>query len=142
MRIKLGGSVFENVRVPVLWGKRAILQDSAGRLSVIDLGQAVARIEVLGDKVARGIRFTPTVDGFKVLTDDGQALYTFSPRDRRLTGESLRLPELQIKPSQIRIGTNTFQSSMVSGFEVGVVVEENGIGLGAPLPQGLATLVV
>lgn len=142
MRIKLGGSTFDNVQVPVLWGKRAILQDSFGRLSVIDLGQSTARIEVLGDKVAPGIRFSPTTDGFKVLTDDGQALYTYSPRDRRLTSESLGLPELQIKPSQIRIGTNTFQSNMVSGFGVGIVVDENGMGIGAPLPQGLAALVV
>lgn len=142
MRLQLGGSTFENVKIPVLWGKRAILQDSAGRTSVIDLGGQKARIEILGDEAAMGVRFSPTTDGFKVLTSEGHPLYTFSPRDRRLTSESLGLPELQIKPSQIRVGTNTFQSNMVSGFGVGVVVDENGIRIGAPLPAGLAALVV
>lgn len=142
MRLVLGGSIFDGVQIPVLWGKRAILQDSSGRLSVVDLSGQAARLEVLGDKVAPGVRFTPTTDGFTVLTSSGQALYTFSPRDRRLTSESLGLPELQIKPSQIRVGTSTFQSNMVSGFGVGIVVEEGGIGIGAPLPEGLAALVV
>jgi hypothetical protein len=143
MRLKLGGWTFDNVRIPVLWGKRAILQDSSGRLSVVDLGGQTARIEILGDQVARGVRFSPSTDGFMVLTSERQALYTFSPRDRRLTSESLGLPELQIKAFQIRVGTNTFQSAMVSGFDVGIVVDEDGrIGIGAPLPEGLAALVV
>jgi len=142
MKLKLGGSTFDNVRIPVLWGKRAVLQDSVGRLSVIDLSGAVARIEILGDRVARGVRFSPTVDGFKVLAGSGESLYTFAPKDKRLTSESLGLPELQINALQIRIGTNTFQSNMVSGFPVGIVVDENSIGIGAPMPEGLAALVV
>lgn len=143
MRLKLGGSTFDDVKIPVLWGKRAILQDASGRLSVINLGGPTANIEVLGDKVARGVRFSPTTDGFKVLTSSGDALYSFSPRYKRLTSESLGLPELQIKPSQIRIGTNTFQANMVSGFSVGIVVEEGGgIGIGASMPDGLAALVI
>ena len=96
MRLKLGGSVFEDVQIPVLWGKRAILQDSAGRLSIVDLSGPSARIEILGNKVARGVRFSPTTDGFKVLASNREALRTFSPLDRRLTSESLGLPELQI----------------------------------------------
>lgn len=142
MKLKLGGSTFENVKIPVLWGKRAVLQDSLGRLSVIDLSGAIARIEILGGRAARGVRFSPTVDGFKVLATSGEPLYTFSPKDKRLTSESLGLPELQIKASQIRIGTNSFQSNMVSGFPVGIVVDEAGIGIGAPMPDGLAALVV
>lgn len=142
MRLKLGGSTFDNVKIPVLWGKRAVLQDSSGRLSVVDLSGSVAKIEILGDKVAVGVRFSPTTDGFRVLTHDRKALYTFSPLARRLTSESLGLPELQIKASQIRIGTNTFGSSVVSGFGVGIVVDEQGISIGAPLPEGLAALVV
>lgn len=142
MKLKLGGSTFDNVEIPVLWGKRAVLQDSVGRLSVIDLSGAVARIEILGSGVARGVRFSPTVDGFIVLAGSGEPLYTFAPKEKRLTSESLGLPELQIRASQIRIGTNTLQSNMVSGFPVGIVVDENGIGIGAPMPEGLAALVV
>ena len=142
MKLQLGGSTFDNVKIPVLWGKRAVLQDSVGRLSVIDLSGARARLEILGDVVARGVRFSPTVDGFKVLASNGEPLYTFSPTEKRLTSETLGLPELQIHPSQIRIGTNTFQSNMVSGFPVGIVVDEAGIGIGAPMPEGLAALVV
>lgn len=142
MRMKLGGSTFENVQVPVLWGTRAVLQDADGRLSVIDLAGSAARLEILGDKVARGVRFAPTSDGFRVLNADRQALYAYSPRDRRLTSESLGLPELEIQSSRILIGSNTFQSNLVSGFGVGIVVDENGIGIGAPLPPGLAALVV
>lgn len=142
MKLNLGGSTFDNVKIPVLWGKRAVLQDSGGRLSVVDLSGSAARIEILGDKVAIGVRFSPTTDGFKVLTSTGQALYTYSPQSQRITSESLKLPELQITRSQIRVGTNTFQSNMVSGFDVGIVVEEHSISIGAQMPEGLAALVV
>lgn len=142
MRLFLGGNLFNDVTIPVLWGKRAILEDKQRRLSVIDLSGLKARIEILGDKVARGIRYTITTDGYAVLTDDGRALYSYSARDKRLTADSLDLPELQITGNQIRVGTNIFQADIVSGFGVGVAISEHGVALGAPLPSDLAALVV
>jgi len=40
------------------------------------------------------------------------------------------------------VGTNTFQNNVVSGFGVGISVTENAIGLGGPIPPGLAALRV
>lgn len=59
-----------------------------------------------------------------------------------MTGLSLKLPECEIQRTGIRVGCNMFSGNMVMGFGVGIVVDERGIGMGAPLPEGLAKLVV
>lgn len=80
-------------------------------------------------------------DGFKIIVD-GQEIYSFDPGRRIITGLSLNLPECEIQKSGIRVGSNMFSGNMVVGFGVGIVVDEHGIGMGAPLPEGLAKLVV
>lgn len=142
MRLQVGGSRFEDVAVPVLWGTRAILEDSSRRLSVVNLSGPVAVLEVLGGKVAQGAHFAPTAGGFKILDADGRAQYTFFEQERRITADSLQLPDIEITDNQIRVGTNVIQSNMVSGYGVGIAVEEQSISIGAPLPRGLAALVV
>lgn len=142
MKLQIGGNRFENVTIPVLWGQRAIVQDRMGRLSVIDLGASKARLEIVGDEVAPGIKYGLKVNGFTVLTESGKELYTFSPEGRLLVSVSLGLPELQVETNRLRIGSSTFESNMVSGSQVGFVVDAHGISIGAPLPPGLAPLVL
>lgn len=141
MNLNMGSQKFENVEIPLLWGKRAILEDKKGRISIISLEGAKAVIEVLGDKPAPNIQYELIDDGFKIIID-GQELYSYDPGRRIITGLSLKLPECEIQSTGIRVGTNMFSGNIIMGFGVGIVVDERGIGMGAPLPEGLAKLVV
>lgn len=141
MNLNMGSQKFENVEIPLLWGKRAVLEDKKGRISIISLEGNKAVIEVLGDKPAPNVQYEMIEDGFKIIVD-GEELYSFDPNRRVITGLSLNLPECEIQSSGIRVGTNMFSGNMVVGFGVGIVVDERGIGMGAPLPEGLAKLVV
>jgi hypothetical protein len=141
MNLKMGSQVFVNVKIPLLWGTRAVVQDESGRLSVIDLAGDTAKLEILGDKPAPGAAFLPTIDGYTILSDDKQ-LYTYNPKEKTLIGIDLGLPECQIKPWEIRVGSNVFSGSTIAGFGVGVAVQENGISIGSRLPPGLTKLVV
>ena len=141
MNLNMGGQVFDNVEIPLLWGKRAVLEDKKGRISIISLEGKDAVIEVLGDKPAPNIQYELIEDGFKIIVD-GKELYNFDPERGIITGLLLNLPECEIQKSGIRVGTNMFSGNMVAGFGVGIVVDERGIGMGAPLPEGLAKLVV
>ena len=140
MKLVVAGNVFDQVEVPVLWGKRAILQDRKQRLSVVDLSGLFAQLEILGDKPAPGARYSLTLDGFAILGKDGTELYQYSPTRRTLTDSTLGLLDLQLSENTIRIGTNTFSNNIMHGFAVGLVVDGQGIAVGAPLPPGLARL--
>lgn len=140
MNLKMGSQTFINVKVPLLWGSRAVLQDQQDRLSVIDLSGDTAKLEILGDKPAPGIEFLPSVDGFKILSN-GKALYNYNPEEKTLTSIDLGLPDCQIGRWQIRVGSNIFSGCTVVGAGVGIVVTEDGCAMGAPLPPGLAKLV-
>ncbi len=141
MKLNMGGQLFDNVEIPLLWGKRAVLEDKKGRISIISLEGKEAEIEVLGGKPAPNIQYELIEDGFKIIVD-GQDLYSFDPNRRIITGLSLNLPECEIQKSGIRVGGSMFSGNIVVGFGVGIVVDERGIGMGAPLPEGLAKLVV
>ena len=129
MNLSMGGQRFENVEIPLLWGKRAILEDKKGRISIISLEGAEAVIEVLGSKPAPNIQYELIKDGFKIIMK-GQELYSFDPEKRIITGLSLKLPECKIEDNGIRIGTNFFSGNTVIGSGVGMVVDERGIGMG------------
>jgi hypothetical protein len=141
MKLIMGSQVFQDVQIPLLWGTRAIVQDEVGQLSVIDLAGEKAKLEILGDKPAPGITYIPIDDGYAILSGD-ERLYIYNPKEKRITGIALRLPECQIRPSETRVGTNIFSGNMIAGYSVGIVVTENGIAMGAQLPPGLAKLVV
>ena len=141
MNIRMGSQIFSDVEIPLLWGVRAILQDKKGRVSVINLQGERAELEILGDKPAPNISYEPTLDGFKILKD-GEALYNYNPSEKILRSISLGLPECEIREFEIRIGGGTFSGNIVSGYGVGIVVTKEGIGMGAPLPKGLAKLVI
>lgn len=134
--------MFLDVTIPVLWGKRAIVQDEQGRLSVIDLEGAHAVLEVLGDEPAPGIEYRPTSDGFLVIRD-GETQYRYNPNQKILSGVNLELPEIQVSPYETRIGTNIFSGNAVAGMAVGIAVGEQGTSFGvSQLPEGLADLII
>jgi hypothetical protein len=137
----MGTQIFHNVQIPLLWGKRAIVQDRAGRISVIDLSEATARPEVLGDEPAPGVEYELGDDGFTVLRE-GQRLYKYSPQEKSISSIGLKLPDCQITPSGTRIGGSHFSGNVISGYAVGIAVTEDGMSMGARLPPGLAKLVV
>jgi hypothetical protein len=141
MNLNMGGQKFNNVEIPLLWGKRAVLQDKENKISIISLEGEEAVIEILGDKPAPNIQYELIEDGFKIIINDNE-LYSYNPGKKTITALSLNLPECEINNSNIRVGTNMFSGNMVSGFGVGIIVDERGLGMGAPLPDGLAKLVV
>jgi hypothetical protein len=141
MNINMGNQRFRDVAIPLLWGKRAVVQDRKGRLSVIDLSGDKARLEVLGDEPAPGVEFEPAANGF-VIVDSGVELYSYTPSEKLLQGLALRLPECQIAPAWIRVGSNRFAANAIVGMGVGIAVDERSVSLGAPLPANLARLAV
>jgi hypothetical protein len=141
MNLKMGSETFIDVNIPVLWGTRAVLQDKKRRLSVIDLSSDSAKLEIVGDEPAPGIEFTPIIGGFEILSN-GKTLYSYSPTGKTLTSVNLDLPECHIGEWSIHIGSNTFSSNTVIGYEVGIAIRKDGISLGARLPAGLAKLVI
>jgi hypothetical protein len=137
----MGNQFFRDIAIPVLWGKRAVVQDRKGRLSVIDLSGYAARLEIVGDQPAPGVQFEPTDAGFVIL-EGREEVYSYTPKQKLLQGLSLKLPDCQIEATGIRIGTNRFSGNAISGFGVGIAVDERSISVGAPLPPGLARLTV
>jgi hypothetical protein len=142
MRLRMGNQIFVDVNIPVLWGTRAVIQDRDGHLSVINLGGTRARLEILADKPAPKAHFIPTFDGFSVLSNNREELYSYSPDDRKLTSLSLDLPNCRIRSDAIEIGTNVFSNNVITGSGVGIKVTKDGISIGGPLPSNLADLVV
>jgi|WetSurMetagenome_2_1015567.scaffolds.fasta_scaffold155751_2 hypothetical protein len=139
MNLSMGSQVFENVEVPVLWGDRAIIEDSHGRLSVIALAGQSAQLEIVGNEPAPGVHFRPTTIGIVIIGSD-RDLYSFDAANRTLSSISFGLPDIRFEPGALMIGTNRFSGNRISGFGVGIVVRTDGIAIGAPLPAGLAKL--
>lgn len=141
MNLIMGGQVFENVRIPILWGTRAIVQDKKSRMSVIELAEDRPQIEILAGQPAPGVRFRPRVDGIVVLAADDRELYLYNAREGILSSISLGLPECQITADSTRVGSTYVSGSGFSGLGVGIRVTADGILLGGAVPEGLAELV-
>ena len=141
MNIQMGSQIFENVTVPILWGSRAVIQDSEQALSLIDLAGKTARLEILADSPAPGVEFTPELDGFTIRSEDVE-LYRLKLSERKLVALAWNLPDVQLSPSGMWIGSNFIGDSTLSGFGVGISVQEDGITIGGPLPPNLAALAV
>ena len=141
MNIRMGGQTFTDVKIPILWGTRAMLEDTKGRISVIDLAGSEAVLEILGSQPAPDISYEVIDDGFKIYRNDVE-LYSFDPNTGTFTGYDLELPECKIMDSKVQVGGSVFSGNMIMGFGVGIVVTESSIGMGAPLPPGLAKLVI
>ena len=141
MNLRMGTQSFLNVTIPVLWGTRAILQDSQGKLSIIDLSGDEARLEIISGSPAPGIDFRPIPDGVAILADDKE-VYSFDPNRGLLQSESLGLPPCHITPSGTMVGSNSFMGNVVQGFGVGLKITQEGIAMGAPVPDDLAELII
>lgn len=139
MKIRLGSQIFDKVRIPVLWGKRAIIGHPTGALSIVDLSDSRARPEIVMDKPWSGIEFSDKEDGF-IIYKNGTRAYFYSPVRKLVRDMCGDLPECEISEHRIRIGTNTIQDSMISGFQVGVGISERGFFIGGPIPEGLSEL--
>jgi hypothetical protein len=142
MDFRIGGQFFANVKVPVLWGSRAILQDQLGHLSIVNLEADRVVLEVIDDHPGPGAQFAPLTEGYVILDVAGTKLYAINPKTRSLIPLVLRLPPVTVGVRKLRLGVNVFAGSMVVGIGVGIVVTESGITLGGPLPQALANLRV
>jgi len=140
MNLSMENQIFEDVRIPLLWGKRAILEDKIGRISIILLDGNKAVLEVLGNEPTSNIQYEAIEDGFKVI-HNGQDLYSFNRERRVITGHSQKLPECEIRGGGIRIGSNVLSRNKAIEFGVGVEVYEQRIVMGNSLPRGLARLV-
>jgi hypothetical protein len=141
MDFRIGGQFFSNVRVPVLWGSRAILRDQHGHLSVVKLDGESPSLEVVDDRPAAGALVSPTNEGYMILDRDGSELYAVSPKTKSLTPVALRLPAVTLGEHELRLGPLVFEVNMV-GVEVGIVVTESGIQLGGVLPPLLSRVRV
>ena len=140
MNLNMGNQIFEDVRIPLLWGKRAILEDKTGRISIILLDGNKAVLEVLGNEPTSNIQYKLKENGFKVI-HNGQELYSFDKKRRVITGHLQKLPECEIRCNGIRIGNNVLSRSNAIDYGVGVEVYEQRIVMGNRLPEGLARLV-
>ena len=140
MNLKMGSQNFINVQIPLLWGQRAVLEDNEKRISIISLEGNKAKIEILADKPAPDIEYEIIDEGGIKIFSGGKTLYSYSPKIRTITSISLKLPECEIQDSGIRVGTNVFSGCTVMGGGVGIIVDETGFGMGAPLPEALAKL--
>jgi hypothetical protein len=141
VRICFGSQVFDNVQIPVLWGKRAILGHPSGELSIVDLSELAARPEIVADKPWMNIEFSEKEDGFVIFKDHTPA-FLYSPPRKLVRDLSGNLPECEISKDRIRVGSNTIQNSHFGGTQVGVGISETGFFIGGPAPPGLAPLIL
>ena len=141
MDFRICGQFFSNVRVPVLWGSRAILQDQQGHVSIVNLEGDTPILEVIDDQPMAGANFSPQTEGYVILDDEGGQLYSVNPKTKSLTPIVLRLPPVTLGERELRLGTHVFEANMV-GVGVGILVTESGMVLGGPLPPALGSLRV
>jgi hypothetical protein len=142
MDFRIRDQFFANVKVPVLWGSRAILQDQHGHLSIVNLDADGVVLEVIDDQPGPGANFAQLTEGYVILDVEGAKLYAVNPKTKSLIPYMLRLPSVTVGVRELRLGPNVFPGNMVVGIGVGMVVTESGIALGGPLPQALAALRV
>jgi hypothetical protein len=142
MDFRIGGQFFASVTVPVLWGSRAILRDQQGHLSIVNLEGDKPAVEVIDDQPHAGTNFSPSAEGYVILNSDGEELYSVNPTTKTLIALCLRLPPITVSKRELHVGANVFDSNLVVGIGVGILVNESGLALGGSLPAALATLRV
>src|SRR5436853_7874828 len=133
MNFRICGHFFFNVRVPLLWGSRAVLRDAHGHLSIVDISGGSPTIEVVDDRPAADGQVLRTRDGFVILDREGNQLYSLNVETKSLVPIALRLPTVTFGERDLSLGPNVFALNMV-GVEIGIVVSEDGLELGGPLP--------
>ena len=132
---------FQNVKIPLLWGDRAVLSHNNGNLSVIYLGGDKALPEIVSDEPWKKIEFSEKEDGFVIYQENVQA-YFYSPVRKLFRDLKGTLPECELLENSTRIGSNSIGIGSISGFEVGIGVSENGFFIGGLIPAELAELKI
>lgn len=114
--------------------------DSTGHLSIINLAGSEPVVEIAIDAPATGVEFLPTSAGFEI-REGGRLAYIYDPREKLLSTGSLHtLPDCQIHTNWTRVGSNYFPSKVVVGANVGVLVNDRAVSVGAALPEQLVKL--
>ena len=81
--------------------------------------------------------------GIVTVSDSTGFIYKLRPGNRNssifgsISGEET---EIKITDKAVMVGTNKFQNNMVSGFAVGLLVNNGGIAMGAGLPAEISAL--
>lgn len=140
MDFRICGQFFSNVRVPVLWGSRAILRDQKGHISILNLEGSRPILEVIDDRPA-GPNASPKTESYAILDGEGRQLYSVNPTTKSLTPIALRLPPVRLGERELCVGTHAFEVNMV-GVGVGIIVTETELTLGGQLPPVLGNLRV
>jgi hypothetical protein len=149
--VNIGSNKFENVAFPLaLENRYFLLESSEGEdvWTVFTITDGKPVIEILKNKPHENelskAEANPT--GIITVSDPktGMFLYKLRPGNKsssifgRINGNET---EIKITDREIRIGTNTFQNNLVSGFNVGIIVDsKGGIGMGAGLPPEIQNL--
>ena len=147
--VNIGSNKFENVAFPLAFEDRYfMLETNEGNdlWTVFTVQNEKAIVEILKN-IPQENEFTETETnstGIITVSKDGVFLYKIRPGSKnssifgKINGEET---EMKITDREIRIGTNTFQRNTVIGFGVGIIVNKNGIGMGAPLPTKIKDIV-
>jgi hypothetical protein len=139
VNLKIDNHTLENIRIPVLWGDRAIIQESNNRLSVIDTDGLNPTLEVLRNQPAPGIGFIPTMFGFQVLRSPD--VYEFKVRDRTFSTQTLGLPDVEIDEFYIRVGAEIYSNLRAIEPIVTLHVQSDHVDVGVPIPFPLFRLI-
>ncbi len=149
--VNIGSNKFENVAFPLAFENRYfMLEPSAGEdvWTVFTVQDGKPVIEILKNNPQENSISKSETNPTGIITvsdpKTGAFLYKLRPGNKnssifgRINGEET---EIKITDREILIGTNKFQSNLVSGFAVGIIVDSNGgIGMGAGLPPELQSL--
>jgi hypothetical protein len=138
--LKLASHSLQDVRIPVLWGNRAIVQERDGALSVIDVGGWMPRLEILRNQPAPGIGFRFTWGGFQIMSYPSD-VYEFNIREKTFSSQTFGLPDVQIDEFYVRVGTQIYPNFGGVEGAVGIHVMPSGVQLGAPMPFPLFSIV-
>ncbi len=141
MNFHFGSQTFSDVKIPILWGTRAVLAHPSGALSIIDIGGESAKPEIVSDIPWNEVEYSEKEDGFVIYQDSSQ-IYFYSPKRKLLRDLKGELPECELTSDYTRIGTNKISNSTISGSQVGIGIFATGFFIGGPLPPGLAELKI
>lgn len=149
--VSIGNNKFENVVFPLALENRYFMLESSVGVdiwTVLTVKDGKPVIEILKNKPQDNDLSKSETNPTGVVTvsdpKTGVFLYKIRPGNRnssifgRIEGQET---EIKITDKEIRIGTNTFQNNLVSGFAVGIIVDgTGGIGMGVGLPAELRKL--
>jgi len=148
---KIGSNQFKNVIFPLAFENRYFMLESFNGKdlwTVFTLQDEKPVIEILKNKPKKNNVSVVETNSTGIITvsdpTTGLFLYKLRPGNKnssifgRIKGKET---EIRITDKEIRVGTNTFQNNIITGFMVGILVDRNGgISVGAGLPSEIQKL--